>query len=266
MTVNGTFQSFNYTALRLTINDGPAASTTTGRTPAPAVVEPDRVTISAGASAGAGPAEAEPASATTSGAALATGPARQEPLSRTERRADALFGALDADQDGAITEQEFTDGAIALLRRAGDRRRVRGNDDDDDGDSDGRESRGVRRLERKLEKAFGRVDANDDGTIDKQELTTALAQVAKRREDRSLVPPTEPPPPQDPAQPTQSSTTLTFTFTYVSVAVQRYTSLQPPRDVTPEAAKDTPTRSFEAPAVATGTEPAVAALEPRRAA
>ena len=124
----------------------------------------------------------------------------------------------------------------------------------------------MRRLERKLEKAFGRVDANDDGAIDQQELTTALAQVAKRREDRSTAPPVEPPPAQDPAQPTQSGTTFTFTFTYVSVAVQRYTSLQPPKDVTPEAAKDAPTRLLEAPAVATGTEPAVAALEPRRAA
>ena len=262
MTVNGTFQAFSYTALRLTINDRPSVSPTTGRTAAPAVVEPDRVTLSAGASAGAGPAEAEPASAATPGAALATGPAEQQPPSRTQRRADALFGALDADQDGAITEQEFTDGAIALLRRAGDRRRVR----EDDSDGAEREARGVRRLERRLERAFGRVDANDDGAIDQQELTTALAQVAKRREDRSTAPPVEPPPAQDPAQPAQSGTTITFTFTYVSVAVQRYTSLQPPKDVTPEAAKDAPTRSLEAPAVATGTVSAVAALEPRRAA
>lgn len=262
MTVSGTFQAFSYTALRLTINDRPSASPTTGRTSAPAVVEPDRVTLSPGASAGAGPTEAEPAGATTPGAALATGPAEPPLPSRTQRRADALFGALDADQDGAVTEQEFTDGAIALLRCAGGRRRVR----EDDSDGAEREARGVRRLERKLEKAFGRVDANDDGAIDKQELTTALAQAAKQRGDQSPVPPAEPPLPQDPAQPTQSGTTFIFTFTYVSVAVQRYTSLQPPKDVTPEAAKNAPTPSREAPDVATGTEPAVAALEPQRAA
>ncbi len=234
MTVNGISQTFSFTAVRLSVSDrsGPAAAIPAKS--ATSTIEPGRVTLSS---------------------------AKAEPVSRAKRRADALFGALDADQDGAITEQEFTEGAIALLRHAGDRRRVRG---DDEGAERG--SRGVRRLERKLEKAFGRVDANDDGAIDKQELTTALAQVAKRRGDRSPVPPAEPPPPQDPAQPTQSGTTITFTFTYVSVAVQRYTSLQPPKDVTPEAAKDTPTRSFEAPAVATGTEPAVAALEPRRAA
>ena len=230
MTVNGISQTFSFTAVRLSVSDrsGPAAAIPAKA--ATSAIEPDRVTLSS---------------------------AKTEPVSRVTRRADALFGALDADQDGAITEQEFTEGALALLRRAGDRRRVRG---DDAGDQ--RESRGVRRLERKLEKVFGRVDANDDGAIDKEELTTALARVATRRGAQAEpAPPLEPPP-----APAQTGTTVTFSFTFVSVAVQRYTSLQPSKDLAPEAPKDLPKPPLEAAAEATGSEPADATVAPRRAA
>ncbi len=95
------------------------------------------------------------------------------------------------------------------------------------------ESRGVRRLERKLEKAFGRVDANDDGAIDQDELTAALAAAGGRRRGEATSA-AEPAPPAEPATPqdTQVSpaTTVTFSFTFVSIAVQRYTALQPPAE------------------------------------
>lgn len=233
MTVNGISQTFSFTAVRLSVSDrsGPAAIPAKSAT---STVEPDRVTLSTKADA----------------------------VSRVERRAGALFGTLDTDQDGAITEQEFTEGAIALLRRAGDRRRARG---DDEGDE--RESRGVHRLERTLEKAFGRVDSNDDGAIDTDELTVALARVAKRRGGRSEPAQTEEPQPaQEPAQPPQTGTTVTFTFAFVSVAVQRYTSVQSSKDLAQEAPKDVPKPPLEAPAEAAGSEPTDASLEPRRAA
>ena len=235
MTINGSSQTFSFTAVRLSVTErsGPEA---TSAKPATSTVEPDRATLSS-----------------------ATGTA----AARVKRRADALFGALDGDEDGAITEQEFTEGAIALLRRAGGRRRVRG----DDGEGAEGESRGVRRLERKLEKAFGRVDANDDGAIDKEELTTALAQVAKRRGGQTAPPPpAEPPPAQEPAPPAQTGTAVSFSFTFVSIAVQRYTSLQSPQDVTLKAAKDALKEPLTVTGAAAGYEPAIATNEPRRAA
>ena len=161
---------------------------------------------------------------------------------RAERRAEALFGALDADHDGAITAQEFTEGAVALLRRAGDRRRVHEHDGEGDGHGDGAHaSRGLRRLERKLEKAFGRVDANDDGAIDQSELTSALADAGRRRGGNAT--PTTSAEPTAPHAPAAAGTSMTFSFTFVSVAVQRYTELQPPATATGETPATDETRA-----------------------
>lgn len=228
MTVNSFYQSFSVASVSLSINARPASSATS----VPAATSPagvDRVTLSPEATAEADQAEPAPAApAPTAPARAEPAPAEPRPAARAERRAEALFGALDADQDGAITEREFTEGAVALLRRAGDRRRVR----EHDGDGD-HAARGERRLERKLEKAFGRIDANDDGTVDQDELTSALAKAGGRRGGGAEPsPPAEPAPAQD--APAAAGTTVTFSFTFVSVAVQRYTALQPPAPATEE--------------------------------
>ncbi len=257
MTVSSVSQSFSFSAVRLNLSARPVTTSTTS--PAAAKAEPDRVTLS--------PAATAPADDVSTSAVDGEAPVTPvKPPTRAERRADALFGALDADDDGAITEQEFTEGAAALLRRAGARRRARGGDDDDSrsersgrnegGDRAERgENRGSRRLERKLEEAFARVDANQDGSIDKEELTSALAQAGgnKRGGDPAPAPPTPPPgggvvrggtpgdgvvpgggpapaPGASPAPGGAASqgVTVSFSFTYVSIAVQRYTALQTP--------------------------------------
>ena len=238
MTVNSIYQSFSVASVSLSINARPASPATT----APAAASPgvDRVTLSPEATADVDQADAaqvEPAPTAPVPAEPRT-PSRAE--QSAERRAEALFGALDADQDGAITEREFTEGAVALLRRAGDQRRVHEHDGEGQGHGDGEHaSRGLRRLERKLEKAFGRVDANDDGAIDKDELTSALARGRGRAEPAPPVAPADAPPTQDPGPTAAPGTPVTFSFTFVSVAVQRDTTLQPPAPpVSPASAAD----------------------------
>jgi Ca2+-binding EF-hand superfamily protein len=95
------------------------------------------------------------------------------------RRADALLTVLDADKDGAISEPEFTDGAMALLRRAGARHHHHRVHDDDHGSRHDWHERRAARLERKLEKLFDRIDVDRDGGVSKEELTSALAKVTR---------------------------------------------------------------------------------------
>jgi hypothetical protein len=74
-------------------------------------------------------------------------------------RADALFTVLDADNDGAITEDEFKDGARALLRG-------------------GHHAHGYGRhgrLDRALDRLFDRVDADGDGALSRDEVVAALS-------------------------------------------------------------------------------------------
>lgn len=116
-------------------------------------------------------------------------------LSRAARRADALMAAVDSSEDGAISEQEFTDGALALLRR-------------------GRS----RHLQRRLAKLFDRVDANQDGSLSKEELTSALRQVSRHRHHRR---------PADVQAPSSNETTtassaVVTSVTVVAVAVKQY--------------------------------------------
>jgi hypothetical protein len=226
MTITATFQSFSVSAMRLSFADRAATGTapaTSDATPVPATTSSgtDRVTLS---TAG----ESEPAAEEPAAPAAAPAPEGATPATTSP-----LFTRLDADADGAMTKEEFTSGALALLGRRGDHPRVHGNGDGENG----RRARGVPGLERRLEKAFDRVDANKDGGIDEGELDAALARASGDGDDGAgeVVPP--PPPPEQP----QSGGTLSFvSVTYVSVAVQRYTSLQQaapaaPTTETPEA-------------------------------
>ena len=111
-------------------------------------------------------------------------------LSRAARRADALLRAIDADQDGTVSEQESTEGAMALLRRGGSRR-----------------------LHRRLEKLFDRLDADHDNSVSKAEMTSALQRVSGHR--RACRPCAEPP---AAAEATMTSVTV------VAVAIKQYTA------------------------------------------
>lgn len=130
---------------------------------------------------------------------------------RTSRRSAALFEALDADGDGAVTRDEFTDGALALLLRAGARRRAEREDGHDH-----HRGHGVHRLERTLGRAFTRADANDDGAIDESELTAALSRADRTGRAGSDAAP-------EAAVP---AGTTTMTLTVVSIAIRRYSAVQ----------------------------------------
>ena len=93
-------------------------------------------------------------------------------------RAETLARTLDADSDGAVTKEEFTDGGVALLKRASVRfhhERI--------GKGQGIEKRDARWTGR-LEDVFAHVDRNHDGAIDATELTSALPKPAQRFEQR----------------------------------------------------------------------------------
>jgi hypothetical protein len=89
-------------------------------------------------------------------------------------RADTLVRALDADRNGSISEREFSEGAIALLRRAAARQAARTDEDRDRGHSRAAERR-HHGMAHRLERVFDRIDANHDGGVDVGELTAALA-------------------------------------------------------------------------------------------
>lgn len=146
-------------------------------------------------------------------------------------RAAALFAALDADQNGAVTEDEFKDGAKALLRR--------GRSEDHAHRSE-HSHRGGRRLEHRLERLFDRVDADGDGALTKDELSSALSHAT----------PTAPPPPADPpaSTGTAASTSTFVSVTFVAVAVRSYTAVS-------QLAAPSPAGVTVAPSPATPTTP-----------
>ncbi|MFN7977359.1 MAG: EF-hand domain-containing protein [Vicinamibacterales bacterium] len=226
MTISGITQTYaSFSAMRLTINvNTPQASSK----PAAGATTAPTDTVSLSPEATAPPAASGGTSATTPVSETPT-PATP-PADAPPDRASALFAALDADQDGSITEDEFKTGAKQILSQGRRPHRADGDGDHEHGDHGVHEGRGSRRLDRKLDRLFDRIDANGDGSLDKTELTDALAAADKRREP--------PPPPQstepgagqpvDPAagQGASNGTVVTFTMTFVSIAVKRYTSLQ----------------------------------------
>lgn len=198
MTINTNFTAYSVSALRLSITP---TSTPTAALTAPTSTQ-DRVTVSPEATAAAG------AGATTTPDPEAESPSSplESPSSPTAGgRAAPLLAALDGDRDGSITRQEFTAAASALLRRDAP---ARANDE-------GRGRRGLPGLERRLEKAFGRIDGNRDGALDKDELTAALAGRDQRDGD-------------DVPAPAAAGVMVTYVrVTSISIAVQRYSALQP---------------------------------------
>jgi hypothetical protein len=133
------------------------------------------------------------------------------------------MAALDADGDGSVTAGEFSDGAMSLLRRAGARHRAERHHHGHD------ESRRLGRFERKLERAFDRVDANNDGAIDAQEMTAALGGIRRgghgrhEREETASSAPTATP---DARPGSEGGTVTTVQFTFVAIAIQRYSVVQ----------------------------------------
>jgi Ca2+-binding EF-hand superfamily protein len=130
------------------------------------------------------------------------------PPSSASPRADALFGALDADHDGSITKSEFTEGAAALLRQ---RRTHRHHHRDDDGTRVQHESHVPPGLEKRLGRVFAEVDANHNGSVDRGELTGALT--------------TSPTSPSPTPAAGQFQTLSVTQVTTVSFAVQRYVAV-----------------------------------------
>jgi hypothetical protein len=215
MTISTSFQAYSVSTMRLSISVSPAPATKTppasGSTSAPQ----DRLTLSPDVTVAAPPVE---------GGADDTIAPGQPPTAGTTPKSAALVAALDADKDGVLSEREFTDGARALLDRDKPGR-VRQDDEDE-------RRRGGKRLERRLEKAFDRIDGNDDGRLDAGELTAAL-EGRRRRGDDNRNASTPPIPSAPPSAPSGGVSIAYVSVTYVSVAVQRYTSLQPPTGQTP---------------------------------
>lgn len=212
MMISGISRTVSLSVYRLdvvaTASAGVSAPSAATGTAAPV----DRVTLSPTATGGAASAE-EPGDDTTAA-----------PLAPSSSRTNALFAALDADDDGAISENEFSEGARRLLTRG--HRHAHGHDRDRDRernghrvDGDGHRHYGRHgRLERRLERLFDRVDGNGDGAIDRDELTSALA-------------PRQPQPQPaegEGAAAVATGVTVSVSFTVVSVAmaVHRYAAAQ----------------------------------------
>ena len=230
--------SLTYTSLRMDVSQTAPATVPTSPENAPVAKTGDTVTLSPEATAphvvgetapqvvNETPTSAQPEVSVSEPPSPEVPPA---PTSLAGRRAEALLGALDADQDGAVTKEEFLDGAMALLRSVGGRhhhRHVHGKGHDHHGD----EGHGMRRLERKLDRLFDRVDGGGDGTVDQAELTDALTKVTREpRPDSTEAP--APFAPETPASATESqpqtppASAMSCTSVTVVIAVRQYTSV-----------------------------------------
>lgn len=182
-------------------------------------------------------------------------------VSRSQRLTMALMGALDADRDGVLTKEEFVEGATSLLRasRGRHRRDAAGEHDDDVKRSERRHGheQGHHRLERRLGRAFDRIDADDNGELNPAEIAAVLDRLPLPPRADGSAAPTEPaqapttssqggtgstgaagatgvPTPATPAQTPPSSTDpaepssgvsaswSVTTVTFVSVAIRQY--------------------------------------------
>lgn len=163
----------------------------------------------AGAAAGAPVGAADPETSADAG----------RPRSAGAPRIAALLEALDAGHDGTLTKDEFVQGASALLRRAGGRHRDSERHDGVEGGPAPRHGR-TDRLDRRLTRAFGRIDADGSGALDVNELTAAVS----RSRTRSVAgdPPPSAGPAPAPAGPTATGTFAVTTVTFVAVAVRQY--------------------------------------------
>jgi EF hand/EF-hand domain len=181
MNIGGLYtQNFSYFRVTATLTayaapqDAPEARPATRAADASSSTPADTVTVSAAAVS---------LSVTGAPGAAGTTDAATDAVAG-DGRADALFQALDGDQDGVITAEEFTDGARELLRRAGrhhpGHHRHGGVDGEDGARHDGRSDR----LTAKLERLFKAIDANGDGSVDQAELGAALDQLDARRAAR----------------------------------------------------------------------------------
>jgi hypothetical protein len=188
--------------------------------PAPAVAEPEPTAGGQALDTASSetPATTESTSSSVDPASPSTDTPSPAPTATPASRADVLFDALDADSNGSITEEEFVDGARALLRSG--RRHHHG---DSEGDHDRVNGRGHgygRHMGRRLERVFGRVDGDDDGALSRQELTQALAANGNNQPAASPVPHTS----GDPAP--ASVTTITSVSVSISIAIRRYETIQ----------------------------------------
>lgn len=275
--VNGTssvISRFEYSYASVQLNVSRTASVSV-RTPATAR---DTVSISPEASrAASAPPSASPDSDASAPGAPPPPPAGGK---TPAERAEALFTALDVDQNGSISEDEFVSGAKALLRRGraghhegrhdGPHRRERRGDDDvvvrhddprpgDDGTQVRRHEHGRgHRLERRLERLFDRVDTNDDGGLTREELTRALEGVRRDAPTPPLAAPaTLQTPPVPDAATITASTSVNISIS-ITIAVQRYTSIQTSAPAAPADGATTPAETTGSPAAGAATEPAAA--------
>jgi hypothetical protein len=125
------------------------------------------------------------------------------------RRADTLVSRLDTDDDGAISKDEFTSGAIDLLKRASVRAHHR-----HVGQGDGIDKRDAR-WQARLERAFDRIDANGDGSVDHGELAARMMPKERpghRKGQEGASSDAAPAP-----------TTSVTSVTLVAIAIRRYT-------------------------------------------
>ena len=131
----------------------------------------------------------------------------------SKERAETLMKALDTDRDGVVTKEEFTDGAVELLKRAS----VRFHHLPPPAKSHGIEQRDDRWTSR-LEDVFAHVDRNHDGAIDVTEMTSALPKAAQRPAQRQSVSATET------ATGSPAAVATTTSVAVVAVAIRRYIS------------------------------------------
>ena len=180
MTVTQSYSlSLTYTSLRMYLPQTATAAVPASSENSPAAPTGDTVTLSPEAKAPPVVDETPAPPVDAPETPVPSPEAPSAPTSRAARRAEVLLDALDADQDGAVTKEEFLDGAIALLRRAGARHHHRHHRVHDEGDDRRHEGHGMRGLERRLDRLFERVDNSGDGSVDQAELTDALAKVTR---------------------------------------------------------------------------------------